>query len=252
MTAQLALEHPSSRIPSCLPPLPVQDTKIPSEKDKMSSGVPFNLFDPILKQARRDCAAAVYKFNRNAAEPSSLSDRARWEQFRNIIEPHLDPLVDGEDGHVDTSPASTASVRSSNGNGAHNRHSSPTVFGHLGLNVEVEAPFHCDYGWNISIGDGVNIGRNCHIMDSAMVSIGARTIIKADVKIVTEEAEILEPMSQPVGGRSVRCRKVIIGDDCYIGPGVVIQAGTTLENGAVVTAPKGVVVSIGGQRTVLS
>lgn len=32
------------------------------------------------------------------------------------------------------------------------------ITGHLGHGVNVSAPFHCDYGYNLSIGDDVAIG----------------------------------------------------------------------------------------------
>lgn len=42
--------------------------------------------------------------------------------------------------------------------------------GMIGERVKVEAPFNCTYGYNISLGDGVEIAGGCTILDSCPVS----------------------------------------------------------------------------------
>ena len=41
----------------------------------------------------------------------------------------------------------------------------------------IRPPFHCDYGYNISLGDGVFLNFNCVILDVVEVVIGDRTQI---------------------------------------------------------------------------
>ncbi len=39
------------------------------------------------------------------------------------------------------------------------------IFGKTGENVWVEAPFHCDYGWNIEVGENFYSNYNLTILD---------------------------------------------------------------------------------------
>ncbi|MEO7560310.1 MAG: maltose acetyltransferase domain-containing protein, partial [Nitrosospira sp.] len=43
------------------------------------------------------------------------------------------------------------------------------LLGALGQQVEIEPPFYCDYGYNISIGDNFYANFNCIILDCAKV-----------------------------------------------------------------------------------
>ena len=49
--------------------------------------------------------------------------------------------------------------------------------GHVGTGAVIRPPFFCDYGYNISLGDGVFLNFNCVILDVVEVSIGDRTQI---------------------------------------------------------------------------
>lgn len=238
ITAQLALEHASSR-PSLAPSGTMYraEKEPPTEKEKMLHGVPFRSNDPQLKRDRQDCAQAVHRYNKNVIEPGNLSDNARREQFRKIIEPHIKQSLDTGDVHQNTmSPASSISGKSTNGGALHQNADSSNPFGRLGSNVDVEAPFYCDYGYNIRIGDGVEIGANCRIQDACPVEIGARTVIGPDVKILAVDADFEGALVVPGEKRLLRGRKIVIGDDCYIGAGAIIAPGVILENGAVIAA----------------
>ncbi|QYF92091.1 hypothetical protein KY495_15085 [Massilia sp. PAMC28688] len=50
-------------------------------------------------------------------------------------------------------------------------------FARVGDDVIIKAPFHCDYGYNISVGNGVFINFNCVILDVVAVTIGDMTLI---------------------------------------------------------------------------
>ncbi len=47
----------------------------------------------------------------------------------------------------------------------------------VGEGSVIRAPFHCDYGFNISLGDGVFLNFNCVILDVVVVTIGDGTQI---------------------------------------------------------------------------
>src|SRR3546814_12957379 len=57
-------------------------------------------------------------------------------------------------------------------------------FGAVGAGVDVRPPFHCDYGFNIRLGDGVLLNFNCVILDVCDVTIGDRTQIAPGVQIL--------------------------------------------------------------------
>ena len=51
-----------------------------------------------------------------------------------------------------------------------------SLLGAAGEGARIEAPFHCAYGFNIFIGDGVFLNAGCTILDSGRVSIGDRSM----------------------------------------------------------------------------
>src|SRR6202046_5254369 len=57
------------------------------------------------------------------------------------------------------------------------------LLGEVGSEAVVRPPFHCDFGYNIRIGDGVFLNFNCVILDVVEVTIGERTQIGPAVQI---------------------------------------------------------------------
>ena len=56
-----------------------------------------------------------------------------------------------------------------------------------GHGAVIRPPFHCDYGFNISLGAGVFLNFNCVILDVVRVTIGDRTQIGPGVQILTAD-----------------------------------------------------------------
>ena len=54
------------------------------------------------------------------------------------------------------------------------------LFAQLGQGAVIEAPFHCDYGWNISLRDGAYVNVDCVILDCAPVTCLLYTSDAAD------------------------------------------------------------------------
>lgn len=111
--------------------------------------------------------------------------------------------------------------------------------------VSVEAPFHCDYGYNIIFGRNVTIRRNCAFNDAGRIHIGDNSIIGPNVSIFTEEMSTDPKYRQTC--RSMQFSKgVIIESDCWIGgnvtvlPGKIIGKGVTVMAGSVVAEVRGV------------
>jgi len=120
------------------------------------------------------------------------------------------------------------------------------LFGTVGPAVEIEPPFHCDYGWNIDAGDGLYMNFGCVILDCNPVRIGANVLFGPYVQLYAG----FHP-TDPALRRTGRelAAPITIGDNVWIGggaiicPGVTIGENSTIGAGSVVTRdiPAGVV-----------
>jgi maltose O-acetyltransferase len=97
----------------------------------------------------------------------------------------------------------------------------------------VRPPFHCDYGWNIRLGQRVFINFNCVILDVAQVTIGDDTRIGPAVQIYTAE----HPLDADERRNGLESgRPVTIGSNVWIGGGAIILPGVTIGDDAVIGA----------------
>ncbi len=103
----------------------------------------------------------------------------------------------------------------------------------VGEGTYIRPPFHCDYGFNISLGKGVFLNFNCVILDVVKVTIGDRTQIGPGVQILTADHP-RDPAQRRAGLEFGR--PVIIGADVWIGGGAIILPGVTIGDGAIVGA----------------
>jgi maltose O-acetyltransferase len=111
-------------------------------------------------------------------------------------------------------------------------------FAKVGAGAEIRPPFHCDYGFNISIGSGAFLNFNCVILDVVAVSIGDKTQIGPGVQILAADHP-RGPADRAAGlefGRPIRIgRNVWIGGGAIILPGVTIGDDVIIGAGSVVT-----------------
>jgi maltose O-acetyltransferase len=112
------------------------------------------------------------------------------------------------------------------------------LFARVGEGAFIRPPFHCDYGYNISLGDGVFLNYGCIVLDVVGVSIGDMTQIGPGVQILTadhpRDAELRRRRLE--FGRPVRIgRNVWIGGGALIQPGVEVGDDAIVGSGAVVT-----------------
>lgn len=112
------------------------------------------------------------------------------------------------------------------------------IIGKSGKGVYIEPPFHCDYGYNIELGDNFYANYNCTMLDVARISIGNNTMLAPNVAIYTAGHPI-HPDSRNSGYEYGI--EVVIGDNVWIGgntvinPGVHIGSNTVIGSGSVVT-----------------
>lgn len=213
LAAQMALAHahPSAAQHS-MSVVPYDQTRRPTQKEEMLAGGYFFQFDGELAMERDRAAAACWRFNTLTYPPTNgVSTEERARLFLEIVQPR------------DTSafPSEDASTR--------------TSVGRVGRHVAVESPFHCDYGYNVNIGNNVVIGRGCHMNDAGRIQIGDNSIIGPNVSMYTIELST-DPKHRQ-GGHGLQLSKgIIIDSDCWIGGGVTIMPGKVIGKGSTVGA----------------
>ncbi|TGJ84048.1 hypothetical protein E0Z10_g4740 [Xylaria hypoxylon] len=202
IAAQLALSHTQYSS---------NNNKPRTQKEEMLLSREYYPFDPELMLERQRCSAACWRFNNSTNPNTGVSATERSRLFREILNPrepiHLSPQMI----------------------------SSTTRAGRVGQEVVVEAPFTCDYGYNITIGNNVMIGRNCTILDPVEITIGDNCIIGPNVTLLgsttfTDPKKRDGSRSPHIGGY------IIIDEDVWIGAGAIIQHGIRIGRGASVSA----------------
>lgn len=114
------------------------------------------------------------------------------------------------------------------------------LLGSIGRDTQIETPFVCEYGYNISIGDDAYIAPNCSIVDPAGVVIGSRCFIGPNVSIFGKRFT-LNPRDRRGSRTAAYGMPVYIEDEvCIEGnvtilPGVRIGRGSTIAAGSMVT-----------------
>lgn len=112
------------------------------------------------------------------------------------------------------------------------------LVGELGDDVDVRPGLSVDYGWNISIGSGTFVNSGLTALDCAPVRIGERCQIGPNVQLLTptHPLDVAERRAGIEGAQPIT-----LGDDVWLGggvivlPGVSIGANTVVGAGAVVT-----------------
>jgi len=105
------------------------------------------------------------------------------------------------------------------------------MFKKTGIDLHIEPPFYCDYGYNISIGQNFYASYDCILADSAEITIGSSCILGSRVIINTLDF----PVDASVRNDELEYAKpVYIGDDVCIGSGVIINPGVTIGDDIVV------------------
>jgi len=86
---------------------------------------------------------------------------------------------------------------------------------------------------HLIIEDGVSIEQRVHITSADILVIGKNTMISFDVSIQDTDHEY-EDLNLPISNQPLKVQKTHIGENCFIGSGAKIQAGTILGKHCVV------------------
>lgn len=107
------------------------------------------------------------------------------------------------------------------------------ILGKTGEDVYIEAPFHCDYGFNIEVGEHFYANYNLVILDICKVTIGEYAMIGPNVAIYAAGHPI-HPQARNSGYEYGA--PVTIGDNVWIGGNTVILPEVTIGNNVVIGA----------------
>jgi len=111
------------------------------------------------------------------------------------------------------------------------------LLGKMGSNIDIQAPFFCDYGCHIETGDNFFANFNCVFLDCNYIKIGNTVFMGPGVHIYAAHHPVIAAerikgpeLASPVtignhgwiGGGTIICAGVSIGDNTTIGAGSVV------------------------------
>jgi len=105
------------------------------------------------------------------------------------------------------------------------------LFDAVGEDPTVQPPFHCDYGYNVAVGDDFFANYGCVFLDTNPVTFGDRCLLGPGVHVYAA-THPLDPEERAAGRE--RGEPVTVGDDAWIGGRAVLNPGVTVGDGAVI------------------
>lgn len=100
------------------------------------------------------------------------------------------------------------------------------------VNVCIEPPFHCDYGFNIHFGGFSFFNYNCSILDTSPVYIGENTFFAPGV-CISCAGHAIHPEERMTLDTS---KPIYIGKNVWIGANATILGGVHIGDGSVIGA----------------
>ncbi len=107
------------------------------------------------------------------------------------------------------------------------------ILGQIKGKPVVTAPFYCDYGFNISVGENFYTNHNCTILDGAKVEFGDNVFIAPNCVISTAGHAI--DGEQRAKGLEI-ARPIKIGSNVWLGANVSVLPGVTIGDNTVIGA----------------
>ncbi|WP_341933496.1 sugar O-acetyltransferase [Microbacterium sp. LWO14-1.2] len=107
------------------------------------------------------------------------------------------------------------------------------LIGDLGEDVAIRPPLHVDYGENISIGARTFVNFNLTALDVARITIGADCQIGPNVQLLTPTHPIDPQLRRD---KLEAAEPITIGDNVWLGGGVIVCPGVTIGDNSVIGA----------------
>ena len=103
----------------------------------------------------------------------------------------------------------------------------------MGKNAYITAPFYCDYGYNITLGENFYANHGLVILDCAEVTFGKNVLVGPGCCI----APAAHPIDAEERNSGLEFAKPIkIGDNVWIGANVSVMPGVSIGDNAVIGA----------------
>jgi len=170
-------------------------------------------------------------------------------------EPYL--AADEELGELNAAAQDLADAYNATGSrdGAARRRILGELLGEVGEGVEIRPPFRVDYGFNIRVGARTFANWGLVAADVVAITIGEDVQIGPNVQLLTPTHPV-EP--EPRRQKWEAARPITIGDNVWLGGGVIVLPGVTIGENTVVGAGSVVVrdlpanvVAVGNPATVI-
>jgi maltose O-acetyltransferase len=107
------------------------------------------------------------------------------------------------------------------------------LLGSFGEGAEIRPPFYCDYGYQTRIGARTFANFGLVVLDVARITIGDDVQIGPNVQLLTA-THPLEP--EPRRAKWESAAPIVIGDNVWLGGGVIVCPGVTIGADTVVGA----------------
>lgn len=117
--------------------------------------------------------------------------------------------------------------------GALRRHLLEQLLGSIGEGTELRPPFHVDYGSNITIGARCFANYGLVALDVAAITIGDDVQIGPHVQLLTPTHPV---EAGPRRDKWEAAQPIMIGDNVWLGGGVIVLPGVTIGENTVVGA----------------
>lgn len=108
----------------------------------------------------------------------------------------------------------------------------PEIFGEVGERVWIVPPISLAVGKYVSIGRGTYINMNLTLMDDWKITIGERVLIGPNVLLCTTG----HPIHPSHRGDGMYSFPITIGNNVWLGAGVVVMPGVTIGDNSVIGA----------------
>ena len=107
------------------------------------------------------------------------------------------------------------------------------IIGEIKGAIVVTAPFYCDYGSNISVGDNFYTNHNVTILDGAKVTFGSNVFIAPNC-VFSTAGHPIDSMQRNQGLEIAL--PITVGNSVWIGTNVSVLPGVTIGNDVVIGA----------------
>jgi maltose O-acetyltransferase len=108
-----------------------------------------------------------------------------------------------------------------------------TLLGRLGDGTEIRPPLYCDYGFQLHIGARSFVNYGLVALDVARITIGDDVQIGPNVQLLTPTHPV---EAAPRREKWESAKPIVIGDNVWLGGGVIVCPGVTIGENTVVGA----------------